>query len=139
MDLFAAHHKSGQLVERACAGTGITPEDFAFVSIVGRHGLLTPTEISRDYGLSLSTVLFRANRTVELGFVERAANPADGRSFFLHLTDEGTKAWVKAGDNLHRILVDVESHLDRPSAEAQQMLRELQAAFDAVLRVPARR
>jgi len=66
MDLFAAHHKSGQLVERACAGTGITPEDFAFVSIVGRHGLLTPTEISRDYGLSLSTVLFRANRTVEV-------------------------------------------------------------------------
>jgi len=71
LDLYAAFHKSGQVVDRACAGTGIEPEDFAFVSIVGGREPVTPTAISREFGLSLSTVLFRATRNVELGFVER--------------------------------------------------------------------
>ena len=100
LDLYAAFHKSGQVVDRACAGTGIEPEDFAFVSIVGGREPVTPTAISREFGLSLSTVLFRATRNVELGFVERVTNPQDGRSFLLRLTPEGRRAWQRAGNNL---------------------------------------
>src|SRR5689334_25423907 len=102
LDVYATYHKSGQLVDVACEGTGIAPEDFAFVSIVGGREPVTPTEIARDFGLSLSTVLFRATRNVELGFVERVANPHDGRSFLLRLTAEGKAAWRRAGTNLHR-------------------------------------
>src|SRR6185503_11455770 len=85
LDVYATFHKSGQLVDRACEGTGITPEDFAFVSIIGGREPVTPTEIAREFGLSLSTVLFRATSNVELGFVERVDNPHDGRSFLLRL------------------------------------------------------
>jgi len=56
------------------------------------------TEISREYGLSLSTVLFRANRNVELGHLERVTNPGDGRSFLLRLTGAGHKVWAAAGE-----------------------------------------
>ena len=35
LDLFATHHKSGQMVDRAVEGSGIAAEDFAFVSMVG--------------------------------------------------------------------------------------------------------
>ena len=139
LDLFATHHKSGQLVEHAVAGTGIASEDFAFVSIVGRLEPVTPTEISRDFGLSLSTVLFRANRNVDLGFVERVANPGDGRSFLLRLSAEGRAAWGRAGENLHHIVVSIEARLDRPASEIQQVLFELQAAFDAELASLSRR
>ena len=76
LDLYAAFHKSGLVVDRACAGTGIEPEDFAFVSIVGGREPVTPTAISREFGLSLSTVLFRATRNVELGLVERVTESA---------------------------------------------------------------
>lgn len=133
LDLFATHHKSGQLVDRAVAGTGITAEDFAFVSIVGVREPVTPTEIARDFGLSLSTVLFRGNRNVELGLVERVPNPEDGRSFMFRLTPKGRRKWIRAGDNLHRIVASVEARLARPSTEVQQVLFELQAAFDAEL------
>jgi DNA-binding MarR family transcriptional regulator len=133
LDLFATHHKSGLLVERAVEGTGIGAEDFAFVSMVGRHEPVTPTVISRDFGLSLSTVLFRSNRNVELGFVERVANPVDGRSFLLRLTTEGREAWGRAGMNLHGIVLSLEARLARPAIEVQQVLFELQAAFDAEL------
>jgi DNA-binding MarR family transcriptional regulator len=133
LDVYATFHKSGQIVDRACEGTGITPEDFAFVSIIGGREPVTPTEIARDFGLSLSTVLFRATRNVELGFVQRIANPQDGRSFLLQLTAEGKQAWRRAGTNLHRIVESLTKRLDRPTDEIQEALRALQDAFDAEL------
>ena len=142
LDLYAAFHKSGQLVDRAVEGTGITPEDFAFVSIVGGRQPVTPTDIARDFGLSLSTVLFRATRNVELGFVERVENPQDGRSFLLQLTPAGLKAWGDAGMRLKKIVESLEKRLDRPADEIQDALRALQDAFDAELaesKEPARR
>ncbi len=133
LELYAAFHKSGQLVDRACEGTGIAPEDFAFVSIVGGHEPVTPTEISREFGLSLSTVLFRATRNVELGFVERVSNPHDRRSFLLRLTPAGRRAWERAGTRLRRAVDSLEQRLDRPAAEIQETLLALQRAFDEEL------
>jgi DNA-binding MarR family transcriptional regulator len=142
LDLYAAFHKSGQVVDRAVEGTGIGPEDFAFVSIVGGREPVTPTAISKEFGLSLSTVLFRAQRNVDLGFVERVDNPQDGRSFLLRLTPAGREAWQRAGKNLRRAVASLEARFARPAAEIQQVLRELQEAFDQELagsEEPARR
>ena len=142
LEVYATYHKSGQLVDRACEGTGITPEDFAFVSIVGGREPVTPTEVAREFGLSLSTVLFRATRNVELGFVERVDNPDDGRSFLLRLTPKGVSAWRAAGERLGKIVASLENRLDRPAAEIQDALLALQAAFDSELAAseePARR
>lgn len=133
LDLYAAFHKSGLVVDQACAGTGIEPEDFAFISIVGGREPVTPTSISREFGLSLSTVLFRAARNLELGFVERVENPQDGRSFLLRLTPAGREGWHRAGKNLRRAVDSLEARLARPAAEIQQVLRELQEAFDQEL------
>ena len=133
LEVYATFHKSGQLVDRACEGTGITPEDFAFVSIVGGREPVTPSEIAREFGLSLSTVLFRATRNVELGFVERLDNPDDGRSFLLRLTPKGRSAWRAAGERLHRLVTSLEKRLDRPADEIQEALLALQAAFDSEL------
>jgi DNA-binding MarR family transcriptional regulator len=130
LDVYAAYHKSGQIVEAAVEGTGIGPEDFAFVSIVGTREPVTPTAISREFGHSLSTVLFRAGRNVDLGFVERVANPEDGRSFLLRLTPAGRDVWRRAATNLWQVVEALEERLSRPTAEIQQVLRELQEAFD---------
>jgi DNA-binding MarR family transcriptional regulator len=142
LDVYATFHKSGQIVDRAIEGTGIGPEDFAFVSIVGVREPVTPTEIAREFGLSLSTVLFRATRNVELGFVERVTNPQDGRSFLLRLTPKGLHAWGDAGMRLKQMVASLERRLDRPAAEIQEALLELQRAFDQELsesREPVRR
>jgi DNA-binding MarR family transcriptional regulator len=109
---------------------------------VGGRGPVTPTAISREFGLSLSTVLFRASRNVELGFVERVTNPEDGRSFLRRLTPHGRQAWQRAGKNLRRAVGSLEARFARPAIEIQDVLRELQEAFDLELaesEEPARR
>jgi DNA-binding MarR family transcriptional regulator len=133
LDLYAANNKSGLLVDRAVEGSGLTSEDFAFVSMINMREPVTPTELAREFGHSLSTVLFRAGRNVELGFVERVTNPQDGRSFLLRLTPAGRDAWRRAGSNLGRILESLETRLARPSEEIRQVLLELQQALEAEL------
>jgi DNA-binding MarR family transcriptional regulator len=130
LDLYAAFQKSGQIVEAAVEGTGISAEDFAFVSMVGLRQPVTPTALAREFGHSLSTVLFRAGRCVDLGLLERIDNPDDGRSFLLRRTPGGENAWRLAATNLWRVVQRLESRLSRPAAEIQQVLRELQQVFD---------
>jgi DNA-binding MarR family transcriptional regulator len=139
LDLYAAHHKAGQLVERAVQRIGTTADDYAFISIVGGREPVTPTEISREFGLSLSTVLFRANRSAERGHVERVSNPQDGRSFLLRLTPAGRKIHDRAGRQLRRAVAALEERLDVPAAEIQQVLRALQSAVDLELAAGERR
>src|SRR5262245_35052532 len=130
LDLYAAFHKSGQIVEAAVEGTGISAEDFAFLSIVGSREPVTPTAISREFGHSLSTVLFRASRNVDLGFVERIANPGDGRSFLLRVTPAGHDCWRLAATNLWQVVERLQARLSRPAVGIREVLRELQQAFD---------
>jgi DNA-binding MarR family transcriptional regulator len=65
------------------------------------------------------------------GFVERLDNPEDGRSFLLRLTPSGRDAWRRAATNLWQVVESLEARLSRPTAEIQQVLGELQEAFDA--------
>jgi DNA-binding MarR family transcriptional regulator len=131
LDLHSASNKSGQIVELAVVGTGMNSEDFALASMIGLREPVTPTELSREFGNSLSTILFRASRSVRAGFVERVANPQDGRSYHLRLTPAGHAAWAQGSQNLHRFIEGLEQRLERPLAEVQHVLLELQAAFDA--------
>jgi phosphohistidine phosphatase SixA len=58
------------------------------------------------------------------------------------LTPEGRRAWQRAGKNLRKAVDSLDKRLARPAAEIQQVLRELQAAFDQELaesEEPARR
>jgi DNA-binding MarR family transcriptional regulator len=133
LDLYAAHHKAGQLVEVAAAAAGTTADDYAFLSIVAGREPVTPTDISREFGLSLSTVLFRANGNVQRGHLRRVANPEDGRSFLLRLTPAGRETWRRAGNELRRSMRSLQAHLDVPADELQRALRALQDAVDVEL------
>lgn len=133
LDVYTLNNKAGQIVDRAVDGVGISAEDFAFCSMIGDRESVTPTELAREFGQSLSTILFRANRNVELGWVERIDNPRDGRSFQLRMTPKGRKAWERAATNLWRLVQQIEKRLGRPIEEVEQALLDLGAAMDAIL------
>jgi DNA-binding MarR family transcriptional regulator len=132
LDLFATHHQSGQLVELGVADSGISADDFALLSFLGRFGPSTPTDVARELGLYLTTTLFRVGKLEERRYVVREPNPQDGRSFVLSLTARGEAKWREARVDVLRLLRRVEKRLGDPES-VRATLNELRAALDAAV------
>jgi DNA-binding MarR family transcriptional regulator len=59
------------------------------LATIERHGPLTPSELAQRERVQRPTVTRMLARLEEDGIVERAADPADGRSFLVSLTPAG--------------------------------------------------
>jgi DNA-binding MarR family transcriptional regulator len=132
LDLFATHHRSGQLVELAVRDSGVNADEFALLSFLGRSGPATPTVVARELGLYLTTALFRLAKLEEQGLVERAPNPDDGRSFIVALTRRGESRWNEGGVRLRAMLARIERRLG-DAAAVQTSIQRLSEAIEAEL------
>ena len=130
LDLFATHHRSGQLVELAVHNTGVSADEFALLSFLGRSGPATPTVVARELGLYLTTALFRLAKLEEKGLVKRSANPDDRRSFIVALTPRGESRWNEGGVRLRAMLARIERRLG-DAAAVQGSIRRLSEAIEA--------
>ena len=59
------------------------------LATIERHGPLTPSELAQRERVQRPTVTRMLARLEEDGIVQRAADPADGRSFLVSLTPHG--------------------------------------------------
>ena len=132
LDLFAAHHRSGQLVDLAVRDKGITPDEYALLSFLRRNGPTTPTEVARALGLYLTTALFRLGKLEERKLVTRTPNPDDGRSFLVSLTRRGDEKLDEAGKAFRALLGKLERRLGNPE-DVQETILRLAGAIDAEL------
>src|SRR4029434_8325764 len=96
LDVFAANQKRERLIAAALEGTELPPEDYPLYVCIGVEGPLTPTELARELGMPLSTILFRTRRLERRGHAERVPNPQDKRSFLLQLTPSGNRLLQRA-------------------------------------------
>jgi DNA-binding MarR family transcriptional regulator len=71
------------------AGTDLSPSQTAALATVERHGPLTPSELARCERIQRPTATRVLTRLEEAGLVDRAADPQDGRSSLVSITDEG--------------------------------------------------
>ena len=62
LDVSATNQKGERLIEAALAGTALPPEDYPLYVFIGTAGPLTPTELARELGMPLSTLLLRTRR-----------------------------------------------------------------------------
>jgi DNA-binding MarR family transcriptional regulator len=90
---------------------GFSPSQGAMLATIERHGPLTPSELAQRERVQRPTVTRMLARLEEDGIVQRAADPADGRSFLVSLTPHGLE-----------LLHEVRSRKD---AYLAQRLREL--------------
>jgi DNA-binding MarR family transcriptional regulator len=136
LDVFAVNQKRERLIEAALAGTGLPPEDYPFYVYIGTEGPLTPTELSRELGMPLSTALFRVRRLEERGHVERIPNPDDGRSYLLRLSASGQRLLGFARPLFRAKALAVEARLgDDRVAQLRSDLAELGDMIDRELEV----
>src|ERR687888_851523 len=71
------------------AGTELGPSQTAALATIERHGPLTPSELATLERVRRPTATRIVARLEEAGLVQRAADPADGRSFMVSATGQG--------------------------------------------------
>lgn len=76
------------------AEVGVGRSDYGILVALRRAGSpfrLTPTELTKARMITSGGLTPALDRLERRGWITRAANPADRRSMFVQLTDEGTK------------------------------------------------
>jgi DNA-binding MarR family transcriptional regulator len=130
LELHSADRLVRELVYDELHRRGLRPNLFAILALIDLHEPVTPTELGRESGLRPTTVRDMVNEMVERRHVRRAENPADRRSHFLEVTDEGRRFIAEASVAMRA----VERALDRQLAAPLESLREPLADLRRVAR-----
>ncbi len=89
------------------AQTGLNISDFAILEVLLHKGPLPVNTIGKKVLLTSGSMTTAADRLVQKGYIKRKQDPADGRSFFLHLTTTGRHliqdAYAKHSNNLEKV------------------------------------
>jgi DNA-binding MarR family transcriptional regulator len=99
---------------------GFSPSQGAMLATIERHGPLTPSELAQRERVQRPTVTRMLARLEEDGIVQRAADPADGRSFLVSLTPAGREL-------LHEVRTRKDAYL---AQRLQALSAEERAALD---------
>lgn len=83
--------RTARRLRQEAAGTGgeLTPTAVAALATVERHGPLTPSELAEIERIKRPTATRTLRVLVEAGLVDRAPDPADGRSALLSVNASG--------------------------------------------------
>ena len=101
------------------AGTDLGPAQSSALATIERHGPLTPSELAQRERIKRPTATRLVGSLEDLGLVDRASDPADGRSSILTATADGRGL-------LRRLR-------ERKTAYLAQQLRDLPPADAAAL------
>lgn len=117
MLLKTAQKRVERWIETEAAAEGVSAAQAALVLVLGRNdgALIGDVAIALDVAPSAMTGM--ADRMARAGFIERRADPRDGRSSRLFLTDKGWAIRAKAVG----LLDDLEKQMNQdlpPAAEA---------------------
>ena len=114
------------------AGAELSPSQTAALATIERHGPLTPSELAVRERVQRPTVTRVVARLEADGLVERAADPADGRSCLVSVSDAGrelleavrTRKDAYLARRLESLDDDDRAALDRAAAVLERMLEE---------------
>jgi DNA-binding MarR family transcriptional regulator len=133
-DVFVLNQRLRTLLTRALAGTGLRPDEYAVYSLLFDAGPGTPTQMARQMGMPLTTVLDYVRSMLDRGHVRRRPHAHDGRSHEIELTRAGLAAFHKASEAWNSGLVRLEPSLSVPVGEVRRSLHALDDAAAAALR-----
>lgn len=133
-DLFVVSQRLRRVLARGMAGSGMRPDEYAVYSLLYMHGPMTATEMARQLGLPLTTVLDYLKAIETAGHLHRTRHPEDGRSVQLALNAKGFAAQVRANKHWEVVRKQVEGALQMPKADVRAALQALDDAAAATLK-----
>jgi DNA-binding MarR family transcriptional regulator len=135
-DVFAVSQRLGAYLERALAGTGIRPAEYAVYSLMLEAGPRTPSELAAMLGVPPSTLSTYLGGMLGRGDARRIPNPADGRSVRVILTDRGRAVVRRVNPPFTEAQLALEASLDRPLEEVRGALLTIGEAIERADRTP---
>jgi DNA-binding MarR family transcriptional regulator len=125
--LSALHRTSGRIaecLETDAGATGPTTREGHLLAYLGRTAPIPIGELVRVFRIRQSTFTSMLDRFERAGLVRREVNPADRRSFLVHLTDAGSVLAGRMNARLETLETEVRRRVSARDVEG----------FHAVLR-----
>ena len=125
--LSAIHRTSGRIadcLETDAGATGPTTREGLLLAYLGRRAPIPIGELVRVFRIRQSTFTSMLDRFERSGLVRREVNPADRRSFLVHLTDAGSELAGRLNERLATLESEVRRRVSARDVEG----------FHAVLR-----
>ena len=69
----------------------LQPAAYILLSSIAEHGPKRASALVEEFGVDKGAISRQVQQLVDLGFVERTPDPADGRAMMLGVTDEGRR------------------------------------------------
>jgi DNA-binding MarR family transcriptional regulator len=95
------------VVDRALKPLGITRSQWWVLAFLSRHDGMTQTSLANDLDLTKVAIGGLLDRMEAAGYVERRADPNDGRARRVYLTDAGEKLVVTIRENVEAVEVGI--------------------------------
>jgi DNA-binding MarR family transcriptional regulator len=130
---FVVSQLSGRLIEQVVDGSDVTPAEFAVTSWLNVVGTATPGEISRELGITPTTLSAMIERLVNKKEVRRTRNPEDGRSYILEPTAKGKATNARNGRRFRTTLETLVGNLDAEPEELLEAMRRLEQGLRRTL------
>lgn len=128
-DVFLVSSRLGALLDRALAGTGIRPAEYAVYSLMFEAGPRTPSELAAALGVPPSTMSTYLTAMLARGDAARIPNPTDGRSVRVVLTDRGRGVMRRVNPPFTRAADAIRANLDAPEEDVRAALAVLADAI----------
>ena len=111
LEFLSPLHKASRQIsvylERRTQELGVSPIEGHVLTYLRSYAPASIRDLVRVFGIKQSTFTSLLDRLERDGFVRRAINPDDRRSFLIHITDEGTELAVR----LTRLLKSLEDEI----------------------------
>lgn len=105
------------VIDRALKPVGITRSQWWVLSFLGRRDGMTQTALAADLDLTKVAIGGLLDRMEGSGFVERRADPRDGRIKRVYLTPAGTRFLGTIRANIAEVETDILADVDEASLQ----------------------
>jgi DNA-binding MarR family transcriptional regulator len=114
---------------------GVSPLEGHVLTYLRKYAPAPVGELVRVFGVKQSTFTSLLDRLERDGLVRREPNPADRRSFLIHITDRGRELTARLNRLLDKLEDDIRARLRRAEAKG---FHAVMAAVEDVTRVQVR-
>ena len=139
LEFLSPLHKASRQItmhlEELTRELGVSPIEGHVLTYLRKYAPAPVGELVRVFGLKRSTLTSLLDRLERAGLVRREPNPADRRSFLIHLTGRGRELTTRLNRLLEKLEDDIRSSLRRSEARG---FHAVMAAVEAVTQVQVR-